>query len=93
MGLKRVPESLSKTERLRLDAIAECSTVKDAAQKLKIPDGTLYNWLSDLRVRIQKERSHINAILAQGRRSELLKRELSIRRPVEADLDEEDAES
>lgn len=92
----RGPKYLSELERIRFNVLADCSTVKDAAQKLKIPEGTLYNWLSDLRIRLLKERGHINASLAQMKRSPLLKKELSVRRPIaliedleEAEVDEE----
>lgn len=76
-------KSLSKLERIRFDAIVESRTVKDAAQKLGLNEGTLYNWLADLRHRLQKERAHINACLGQARRSLLLRKELSIRKTVE----------
>jgi hypothetical protein len=79
---RRAPEFLSKLERIRFDAIAESRTVRDAAQKLGLNPGTLYNWLSDEKTRLQKERGHINACLGQARRSPLLKKELSIRKAI-----------
>lgn len=83
MKSKSPRKSLSKLERIRFDAVAESRTVKDAAQKLGIEPGTLYNWFSDEKTRLQRERAHINACLGQARRSPLLRKELSIRKTIE----------
>jgi hypothetical protein len=90
---------LSELERKRFNVVVESSTVKDAAQKMGLAPGTLYNWFDGLRRRLVRERGHVNAILGQTRRSELLRKELSLRKPLqkleevltieEADLDEE----
>lgn len=80
---------LSGLERERFNMLAGSMTVKDAAQKLGLAPGTLYNWLDKLRDRLVKERGHINACLGQMRRNPLLKKELSIRRPMKISTEEE----
>lgn len=83
---------LSRLERERFNVLAGELTVKDAAQKLGLAPGTLYNWLDNERRILIKERGHINALLGQMRRGELLRKELSIRRsvePLEEELKEE----
>lgn len=88
MDVNRMPKKepdkyLSKKERERFDAMAEAMTVKDAAAKLDMTDGSLYNWLYKLRKRLVKERGHLNTCLAQMQRSSLLKEILSIKKPIE----------
>ena len=86
---------LSRTERLRFDAMAESATLRDAASRLGVEPGTLYNWSSSLRARLLKERGHINACLSQRKRSPLLKKVLSVRVPIKflEDVEEEVDES
>jgi len=83
MRKREVDKYLSKTERQRFDALAEAMTVKDAAGKLGMTDGSLYNWTYKLRKRLVKERGHLNACLAQMQRCQLLKEILSVRKPLE----------
>lgn len=71
--------------------MAGCMTVKDAANKLGIAPGTLHNWTYKLRKKLEKERGHVNAVLAQQQRNELLKSVLSKKRPLEK-VDEEEEE-
>ena len=92
---KKADKYLSKLERKRYDAMANSFNVKEAAQKLGISDGTLNNWNYKQRKRLVKERGHVNACLAQMRRSQLLKKILSVKRSMRKpdyilDEDEED---
>ena len=70
--------------------LAGSNTVKDAADKMGLAPGTLYNWLDKLRDRLIKERGHINSCLGQMKRSELLRRELSIKRTMKVSVQEEE---
>jgi len=74
---------LSKLERKRFDAMASSVTVKEAAAKLGIAEGTLNNWNYKLRKRLRRERGHLNACLSQQKRCALLKEILSVKRPLE----------
>jgi predicted DNA-binding protein (UPF0251 family) len=73
---------LSYLERRRFDILSESMTIKDAANKMGIEPGTLYNWLYKTRKKLERERGHLNAILAQQKRTTLLKEVLSKRRPI-----------
>ena len=79
---RRVDKYLSKLERKRYDAMVDSFTVKKAAQELGISEGTLNNWNYKQRKRLIKERGHINACLAQMRRSQLLKKILSVKKSM-----------
>lgn len=83
MSKKEPDKFLSKKERERFDAMAEATTVRDAAQKLGIADGSLYNWTYKLRKKLLRERGHMNACLAQMQRCSLLKEILSTKKPLE----------
>lgn len=82
MSRKRESLYLSNKERLRFDALAESMTVRDAAQKLGISEGTLNNWTYKLRKRLIKERGHLNACLAQMKRAKLIKKVMSRKTPI-----------
>lgn len=90
MTEKRQDKYLSKKERQRFDVMAESMTVRDAAEKLGIAEGTLNNWNYKLRKRLLKERGHLNTCLAQMQRSKLLKEILSIKKPIEKAEEEEE---
>lgn len=83
---------LSTTERTRFDALAESDTVKQAAGKLGITESSMNNWTAKKRKQIMRERGHVNACLAQQQRSSLLKKILSVKKPIkkpkEIELDE-----
>lgn len=94
MSSRKPEKYLSFLERQRFDAIAESRTIRDAAQKLGIEEGTLNNWTMKLRKRLVKERGHLNACLAQQQRTDLLKKVLSVKKPLrraeEDDTEEEE---
>ena len=84
-------EYLSETERLRFDALANHSSIKEAASSMGLTPSTLYNWKSNVKARYRKERGHINAILAQTRRGGCLRNLIHERkkmRPPEEMLDD-----
>ena len=92
MSDKKISKYLSKKERERFDALAKYTTVKQAASDLGVTESTMHNWTSKLRKRLLKERGHLNACLAQRKRSPLLDKVLRVRRPIKAAAQEEDDE-
>ena len=80
---------LSPKERERFDAMADSVTVKEAALKLGISEGSLNNWNWKLRKRLVRERGHLNACLAQMQRGKLLKDVLSVKKPLRIAEEEE----
>lgn len=90
MTLRKPDKYLTRKERERFDAIAEAMTIKEAAEKLRLREGTLNNWTYKLRRRLVKERGHVNACLSQTKRTELLKKVLSIKTPIEIQEEEEE---
>jgi len=83
---------LSKLERKYFDALANHSTIRDAAHALGISPQTLYNWLYNLKKRYKKKRGWINAVINQKRRNKLIANALSERRPLEENVEEEEFE-
>jgi transposase-like protein len=85
---------LSKLERKYFDALANHSTVRDAANALGISPQTLYNWLYNLKKRYKKKRGWINAVINQKKRNpELLGKILTEKKPmkeIEEELSEEE---
>lgn len=80
---------LSKREEKLLDAIAESVSVIEASKKLRISPKTAYNILYRLRRRYQKARALVNKIEAQRRRSDTLRKVLTIRVKLEETTEEE----
>ena len=91
MSERRQDKYLSQKERIRFDALAESTTVKQAAAKLGLSESTMNNWSSKLRKRLIRERGHLNACLAQRQRGKLIKKVLSTRKPLKP-ADEEEYE-
>ena len=85
---------LSETEVKRYNALANWSSVKEAAISLGIAPGTLYNWMSNIKKRYRKRRGWINSTLAQTRRGGCLKNLLTERSkmqpPDSEDLEEDE---
>jgi phage antirepressor YoqD-like protein len=84
---------LSKLERKYFDALANHSTVRDAANALGISPQTLYNWLYNLKKRYKKKRGWINAVINQKKRNpELLGKILTEKKPMKGieELSEEE---
>lgn len=90
MAFRKPDKYLSRKERQRFDTIAEAMTIKQAAEKLGLKEGTLNNWTYKLRRRLVKERGHVNACLSQTRRTDLLKKVLSTKTPIEIQEEEEE---
>lgn len=63
---------LSKSERLRFDAMARFDSIKAAALSLGLTPQTLYNWRLEIRKRYRRRRGWINAVLAQTKRGSSL---------------------
>lgn len=82
MEERRQDKYLSQKERNRFDALATSISAKEAALKLGITESTMNNWTAKLRKRLIKERGHLNACLSQQKRSRLLKKVLSAKRPL-----------
>ncbi|MGQ9641825.1 MAG: helix-turn-helix domain-containing protein [Candidatus Bathycorpusculaceae bacterium] len=91
MSEKDEGEFLSKLERRYFDALASYATIREAADALGVKPQTLYNWVHNLRLRYKKRRGWVNAVVSQKRRSELIRRVLSERKPLEG-LGEESLE-
>jgi transposase-like protein len=85
---------LSKLERKYFDALANHSTIREAANALGISPQTLYNWLYNLKKRYKKKRGWINAVINQKKRNpELLGKILTEKKPmkeIEEELSEEE---
>lgn len=83
---------LSKLERKYFDALANHSTIRDAAHALGIEPQTLYNWLYNLKKRYKKKRGWINAVINQKKRNpELLGKILTEKKPMK-DIEEDEEE-
>lgn len=93
---ERETKFLSKTERKYFDALARADSEKAAANLLGISPQTLYNWKYVLKKRFKQRRGWINTVIAQKRRSKLIRSLLTEKIPLEApgletsDLDEEE---
>lgn len=74
---------LKKSEEKLLDCLADSVSVKDACKKLRISSKTAYNMLYRLRQKYVKARAFVNKIEAQKRRSETLRKVLTIRVKLE----------
>ena len=86
---------LSKTERVRFDAMASHDSIKGAALSIGLSPSTLYNWRLELKQRYEDRRGWLNAVLAQTRRggklSDLLHKKRKMK-PPEADEELEEEE-
>lgn len=83
---------LTKTERTYLAALAKADTVKAAAESLGLDPQILYNFTYALKRKWKNRRGWINAILAQKKRSGLLKEVLTIKVELSAPEIEEELE-
>ncbi|RLI68554.1 MAG: hypothetical protein DRP02_12330 [Candidatus Gerdarchaeota archaeon] len=90
MGVERF---LSKTERRIFDVCAECVSIKEAATRLGVEPQVLYNFFYKTRKKYEKRRGWVNAVLAQKKRSKLLRRVLTSKEYglVESEVDEEES--
>ena len=86
---------LTKTERKYFDALARYDTIKMAAtQGLGIDPQTLYNFLYNLKIKYRKRRGWINSVIAQKRRSNLIKDVLTEKTTLKLpDMEDDDDES
>lgn len=79
---------LRKSEEKLLDFLADSVSVRDACKKLRMSPKTAYNMLYRLRQKYVRARALVNKIEAQKRRSETLRKVLTIRVKLE-DAEEE----
>jgi transposase-like protein len=89
MNEERQDKYLSKTERLRFDALANWNTIKAAAHSIGLDPQTLYNWKCQVRQKYKKRRGWINAVLSQTKRGSLLKDLLHEKRKMKPPEDDE----
>jgi phage antirepressor YoqD-like protein len=81
---------LSKLERKYFDALANHSTIREAANALGISPQTLYNWLYNLKKRYKKKRGWINAVINQKKRNpKLIGKILTEKKPMKEMGEEE----
>jgi len=92
METKKVSKYLSKTERLRFEALGRFDTIKAAAVHLGLDPQTLYNWLYKIKKRYKEKRGWINSVMAQQKRGGCLTNLLHTRKKMKPpdDLEEED---
>lgn len=84
---------LSKPQKKLLEAMIDCISVKQAAQKAGFKPRTAYNLLYSLRKKYRRARKFVNTIDAQKRRSKLFKMVLTDRLTAEEKLlDEEEGD-
>jgi len=79
---------LKEREKLVLDTVAKSYTVKQAAQKLKMSERTVYNILYRLRKKQVAARKYINTLLGYRRSSPILDKVLSRRITLEEEKEE-----
>jgi FixJ family two-component response regulator len=88
---KTESENLTETEREYFDALAQYDTIKNAAEGLKVSPQTLYNFLYNLKKKYSKRRGWINSVIAQKKRSSLIRNVLSERVEILEPAEEDEA--
>ncbi|MCS7124526.1 MAG: hypothetical protein NZ932_03825 [Candidatus Bathyarchaeota archaeon] len=89
MGEEEAGKFLKKIEKKYLDTLASHRTIRDAALALGISPRTLYNWCFNLRRRYIERRGWLNTVINYRRKSLLIARILSKRKPLEGIEEEE----
>jgi hypothetical protein len=92
LTLKDAEKFLTPTEVKRLEMIAKCDTIKNAAHKLGIAEGTLYNWIQSLKHKYRHYRGWINTMESLRRHNPDIARIFHERQPITPTLEDSEEE-
>lgn len=84
---------LTETERKIFDTVTDSVSITEAAKKLRVSDQALYNFFYNFRKKYYKRFRWINVVLAQKRRSQLLRQVLTDRAHAALEQIEEEDEN